>query len=352
MDEGRHETLYELEIAFAELERVTRAGDERPPPWLVDRLLRHLLTDITGNTHRSEFCIDKLYSPDTDRGRLGLLELRGFEMPPHPRMALVQALLVRALVARFWDGALHRSTGSLGHRLHDRFLLPGVRDGRPRDVVRDSTTCSATARSSTRLARPVPGVPLPAARRDHGRRGRARAARAIEPWHVLGEEVSLGGTSRYVDSSVERVQVDRHGSGRGPPRDHLQRGPDPAAGRSADPGRRASAGGPLPGLGAVLRPAPDHRRALPAGLRPGRHLEQPLAGWLHLPRGAPRRTQLRHHPVNAIEAEARRASRFEALGHTSGRVEIGALRPIRAWSIPPLWTFGASCRAILARVPQ
>ena len=121
VDEGRSEALYELEIAFAEIARLSRSGN--PDPWVTDRALRHLLTDITGNTHRAEFCIDKLYSPDSPRGRLGLLELRGFEMPPHYQMAMVQSLLVRALVAWFWEEPL-RPLIRHGLNLHGRFLLP------------------------------------------------------------------------------------------------------------------------------------------------------------------------------------------------------------------------------------
>ena len=126
VDEGQPENLYELEISFAEIARLADENHDDPQhrPWVVDRALRHLLTDITGNTHRAEFCIDKLYSPDSLRGRLGLLELRGFEMPPPPDMALVQALLVRALVARCTEEPYSHPLVRLGTALHERFLLP------------------------------------------------------------------------------------------------------------------------------------------------------------------------------------------------------------------------------------
>lgn len=199
-DEGRDEALYEMEIAFQNMPEGLV-----DTPWLVDRLMRNLLVDITGNTHRSEFCIDKLYAAGSSSGRLGLLEFRGFEMPPHARMSLVQLLLLRCLVARFWNQPYHKPLVRWGTQLHDKFMLPHFVWQDVKEVVDDLQRHGYPFKLSWLL--PFEEFRFPHYGRQQIDDIELELRWAIEPWHVLGEEVTQSGTSRYVDSSVERLQV-------------------------------------------------------------------------------------------------------------------------------------------------
>lgn len=200
VDEARNESLYELEIAFQQMPE-----GEIQQPWLVDRLLRNLLVDITGNTHRSEFCIDKLYSPDSLSGRQGLVELRAFEMPPHARMSIMQMLLVRALVARFWKNPYKHKLVRWGTELHDRFMLPFYVEQDMKEVCEELQLAGYDFDSA--WLEPFQEFRFPVYGRVQYRGIEIELRAALEPWHILGEELSNTGTARFVDSSMERLQI-------------------------------------------------------------------------------------------------------------------------------------------------
>lgn len=200
VDEARDEVLYELEIAFSHM-----PDGEVAQPWLADRLLRNLLVDLTGNTHRAEFCIDKLYSPDSATGRLGILEFRGFEMPPHARMSLIQSLLLRTLVAHFWDKPYKHKLVRWGMQLHDKFMLPHFIFEDMRDVCKTMQDWGYPFLLS--WFKPFLEFRFPVYGRHFIQGIEIELRQGIEPWHVLGEEVTQSGTSRFVDSSLERMQI-------------------------------------------------------------------------------------------------------------------------------------------------
>ena len=329
-DEGRPEAVYEMEIALAEIDRLTAQQEEAggvPRPWLVDRALRHLLTDLTGNTHRAEFCVDKLYSPDSSRGRLGLLELRGFEMPPHPQMALVQALLVRGLVAMFWERPLRDPLVRWGTALHEDFLLPQGATADVHEVVADLRAFGIPFEESW-LA-PFTEFRFP--RLGHTSLGAAdgrvevELRQAVEPWHVLGEETTAGGTARYVDSSVERIQVSVRGID---PSRHLvtcQGVPVPLTPTSAATdewyaGIRYRAWQPW----SALHPSIEVHAPLRVEVVDTESATSLGGATYHVVHPGGR--AYHHPPVNANEAEARRASRFEPFGHTPGKLDVAGMR--------------------------
>ncbi|BFT29298.1 transglutaminase family protein [Alteromonas sp. D210916BOD_24] len=200
VDEARDETLYELEIAFSQI-----PDGEVASPWLVDRLLRHLLTDLTGNTHRAEFCIDKLYNPDSATGRLGIVEFRGFEMPPHARMSLMQMLLLRTLLMWFWKQPYKKKLVRWGTELHDRFMLPHYVKQDIAQVCHDLNAANFPIKLD--WFDPFFEFRFPHCGSREVGQIKLDLFNAIEPWHVLGEEATGSGTARYVDSSLERLQL-------------------------------------------------------------------------------------------------------------------------------------------------
>ena len=326
VDEARNDQTYELEIALQEIDRqIAQPGG--CAPWMVDRALRNILIDVTGNTHRSEFSIDKLYSPDGPTGRLGLLELRGFEMPPHAHMSLVQQLLIRALVAWFWKTPYRPKSKTRltrwGTQLHDRFMLPTFIQMDFEDVLAELGHAGFAFDPSWFAPHFEFRFPLIGQTEARGIQLSLRAA--LEPWHVMGEQGSSGGMVRYVDSSVERLELKVSGL--------------------TDNRYAISINGVVPTLqptgveGEYVIGVRYRAWNPPNALHPTIDVHAPLSidivdNWLSRSLGG-----CRYHvvhpggrsydtlPVNSFEAESRRLARFFRQEHTPGTLELTARPP-------------------------
>jgi uncharacterized protein (DUF2126 family) len=202
VDESAFEVPYELEIALRAIEQMPAPGD----PVMIDAILRNLLLDWNGNTHRAEISIDKFYSAVAPNGRLGLVEFRDFEMVPTADMFLATNVLLRVLAASFVEQPYTRPLVEWREALHDRFALPHFLAQDLAEVLEYLRERRFDFPTDTFVPHMEFRFPLITTWESCGAHWELR--QALEPWPVMGD----GTASRSVDASTDRLQVLAHAS--------------------------------------------------------------------------------------------------------------------------------------------
>ncbi len=219
IDESTFEALYELEIAC---DGAARLGS----PWnlpLYDLLFRDLLMDRSGNTHRAEISVDKLWNPFAGNGRLGLIEFRAFETHPDPAALSLAALLVRAIIARLAKAPVSTHFIRWNGELHDRFFLPSFVWDDLEAVCSDLRAHGIPFESAwlrpllewrfpgvgrfDLVAKSPPPADAPADAKPEEKPFSIIFRQALEAWPLLGESPNAGGVARTVDPSMDRLEA-------------------------------------------------------------------------------------------------------------------------------------------------
>jgi uncharacterized protein (DUF2126 family) len=210
IDESTFEALYELEIACAGAESLGTPQNLA----LFDLLFRDLLMDRSGNTHRAEISVDKLWNPFAPNGRLGLVEFRAFETHPAPAVQSVTALFVRAILARLAADPFNAPFVRWAGELHDRFFLPAFvwedlaiicADLRNHGIAFDAEWLRAPWEfrfpKLGEFALPVSNL------KSEISNPTLVFRQALEAWPLLGESPNAGTVARTVDSSLDRIEA-------------------------------------------------------------------------------------------------------------------------------------------------
>ncbi|MDQ8193999.1 transglutaminase family protein [Coraliomargarita sp. SDUM461004] len=201
VDEGPMHSLYELEVACEGVQGLAGA----PEGELLDQFYRNLLTDSSGNTHRTEICFDKFCNPSAPNGKWGIIELRAFETFPQIETMSVIGLFVRTIIARLCQAPFTEPLHRFGPLLHDRYFLPAFL-WEDVQAICDDLAAHGLAFEAEWLE-PVLAFRCPSVGQLKVPGGHVDVRQAFESFPLMAEESQGANTVRVVDNSSDRLQV-------------------------------------------------------------------------------------------------------------------------------------------------